>query len=91
MPVNLSIKNAPDDVVARLRQRAKRHRRSLQGELLSIVEAAARDEITASPASILTEARGLGLSTPGDAAMIVRADRKRRAPEQTALARPAIR
>lgn len=37
---NLSIKNAPDDVVARLREQAKRHHRSLQGELLSILEAA---------------------------------------------------
>lgn len=78
MPVNLSIKNAPDDVVMRLRRRAKRHRRSLEGELLSIVEAAARDEIAATPAAILAEVRALGLSTPGDAAMIIRADRDRR-------------
>jgi len=91
MPINLSIKNAPDDVVARLRQRARRHRRSLQGELLSIVEAAARDEITASPSSILTEVRGLELSTPGDAATIIRADREHRALERAALARPTIR
>ena len=38
MPVNLSIKNAPDDVVARLRERAAKHHRSLQGELLAIIE-----------------------------------------------------
>ena len=37
MPVNLSIKNVPDDVVERLRERAKRHHRSLQGELLELV------------------------------------------------------
>jgi plasmid stability protein len=37
---NLSIKNAPDDVVARLRAQAKRHHRSLQGELLNILEVA---------------------------------------------------
>ncbi len=42
MPVNLSIKNAPDDVVERLRVRAKRNHRSLQGELLAIVEDATR-------------------------------------------------
>jgi len=40
MSVNLSIKNAPDDVVERLRQRAERHHRSLQGELLAIIEEA---------------------------------------------------
>ena len=38
MPVNLSIKNAPDDVVSRLRERAARHHRSLQGELMAIIE-----------------------------------------------------
>ena len=32
MPVSLSIKNAPDEIVRRLRERASRHRRSLQGE-----------------------------------------------------------
>ena len=42
MPVNLSIKNAPDDVVERLRARAARNGRSLQGELLAIVEDAVR-------------------------------------------------
>ena len=44
MPVNLSIKNVPDAVVARLRQRAEENRRSLQGELLTIVERAADSE-----------------------------------------------
>ena len=42
MPVTLSIKNAPDDVVETLRQRARANHRSLQGELLAIIEAAAR-------------------------------------------------
>jgi antitoxin FitA len=41
MSVSLSIKNVPDEVVQRLRERATRHRRSLQGELLDIVEQAA--------------------------------------------------
>ena len=34
---NLSIKNVPEHVVAKLRQRAARHHRSLQGELLELV------------------------------------------------------
>jgi plasmid stability protein len=41
MPVNLSIKNAPDGLVRQLRESAGRHHRSLQGELLAIIEAAA--------------------------------------------------
>jgi plasmid stability protein len=42
MSVNLSIKNAPDEIARRLRERAERHHRSLQGELLAITEAANR-------------------------------------------------
>jgi plasmid stability protein len=42
MPVNLSVKNVPDELAERLRRRAAANRRSLQRELLSILEAAAR-------------------------------------------------
>jgi hypothetical protein len=41
MPVNLSVKNVPDDLAERLRRRAAGNRRSLQQELLSILDAAA--------------------------------------------------
>jgi plasmid stability protein len=43
MPVNLSIKNAPDDIVRRLRERAEQHHRSLQGELMAIIEQAVQE------------------------------------------------
>ena len=75
MPVNLSIKNAPDDVVQRLRERAERHHRSLQGELMAIIEAAVREARPAGAAEILAEVRRMGLHTPSEAAAIVRADR----------------
>lgn len=41
MKVNLSIKGVPEEVAQRLRDRAQRHHRSLQGELMAIIEAAA--------------------------------------------------
>lgn len=75
MSVNLSIKNAPEHVVERLRRRAERNRRSLQGELLAIIEAAADEERTAAPGDVLAEVRRLGLSTPSEAAAMIRADR----------------
>jgi antitoxin FitA len=75
MPVNLSIKNAPDEIVRRLRERAARHHRSLQGELLAIVEEAVQNDRPASPADILAEVRRLGVRTPAEAVAIVRADR----------------
>jgi antitoxin FitA len=77
MPINLSIKNAPDEVVQRLRQRAERHHRSLQCELLAIIEEAVADERELSPAELLAEVRRLGVRTPSDAAAIIRADRDR--------------
>ena len=75
MAVNLSIKNVPDGVVQRLRERAERHHRSLQGELLAIIEAAVREDRPATPGEILAEVRRLGVLTPREAAELVRADR----------------
>ena len=41
MPINLSIKNVPEAMAAKLRERAERNHRSLQGELMAILENAA--------------------------------------------------
>ena len=43
MSVNLSVKNVPSALAAKLRERAERNHRSLQGELMAILEAAASD------------------------------------------------
>ena len=75
MPVNLSIKNAPDEIVERLKQRAARHHRSLQGELMAIIEEAAGASRPLTPDEVLNKVRQLGLSTPGEAAAMVREDR----------------
>ena len=40
---NLSIKDVPDNLAEALRQRAARNHRSLQGELMAIIERAAQD------------------------------------------------
>jgi len=45
MTLNLSIKNVPEAVAERLRARAERNHRSLQGELLAIVEQAAQESV----------------------------------------------
>lgn len=41
---NLSVKNLPERVLARLRERAARNHRSLQGELLALVHQAVEGE-----------------------------------------------
>lgn len=43
MTVNLSIKGVPEALAERLRARAERNHRSLQGELMAIIERAAAD------------------------------------------------
>jgi plasmid stability protein len=75
MPVNLSIKNAPDEVVRRLRERAEQHHRSLQGELLAIIEAAVDTDRRMTPFDVLGQVRRMGISTSSQAEAIVRADR----------------
>jgi antitoxin FitA len=71
--INLSIKNAPDDLVERLRERAAKNHRSLQGDLLAIIEEVVRPPARLMPSDVLAEARRLGLETPGDAVAIIRA------------------
>lgn len=43
MPVNLSIKNVPDNLAESLRQRAQANHRSLQGELMAVLHATLTD------------------------------------------------
>ena len=78
MPQNLSIKNAPDDIVRRLKDRAKKHHRSLQGELLAIIEEVVRSPAPTTPRQVLAEVERLRLRTPSEAEQIVRADRDAR-------------
>jgi plasmid stability protein len=77
MPVSLSIKNAPDEMVKRLKQRAQRHHRSLQGEVMAILEEAVGTSRPLTPDEVLAEVRRLRLTTPRSAAAMVRADRDR--------------
>ncbi len=70
MPVNLSIKKVPDDIAERLRERAARNRRSLQRELLVLLEEATTPRISAGEA--LERVRALGLKTRGDSVRLIR-------------------
>ena len=78
MPVNLSIKNVPDQIAQGLRERAVRNRRSLQKELLVIVEEAVRQDAPATVESLLAAGRARGLTATDESTSIVRAIRDRR-------------
>jgi plasmid stability protein len=78
MPVNLSIKNAPDDLVTLLKARAQRNRRSMQQEMLAILDDAVREPERLTPGEVLARARALGLNKGPTSVSIVRSDRDRR-------------
>ncbi len=70
MPVNLSVKNVPEEIAQRLRERAERNRRSLQRELMVILEEAASPKLSARDA--MERVRALGLKTSGDSVRSIR-------------------
>ncbi len=78
MPVNLSIKNVPDNLAEQLRRRAAGHRRSLQGELLAILEESVAAKPLLTPAEVLARVRASGLRAPEEATRFVREDRDAR-------------
>jgi antitoxin FitA len=78
MPKTLSIKNVPDHLYEKLRRNAGMHHRSLQGELMAILEAGLVDNETLSPTGLLAKVRESGFRTPSQSAKWVRQDRNAR-------------
>ena len=77
MTIDLSIKKVPEQVVERLRDRARRHHRSLQGELLVVLEE------SLSPRRLTVDeayerVRAAGLRTGDEAVRMIREDRDAR-------------
>jgi plasmid stability protein len=80
VPVNLSIKNAPDDLVELVKEHAEKNHRSLRGEVLAILEEAVRRPRPARMTAheILEQGRKLGLRTASKSVEIVRKMRDER-------------
>ena len=78
MPVNLSVKNVPDALAERLRRRAEQAHRSLQGELMVILEEAVFGNDPLTPVEALEEIQRLGLKTGDTATRMIRMDRDAR-------------
>jgi hypothetical protein len=76
MGINLSIKNVPAEKVELLKRRAKVNHRSLQGELLALI-----DKATAAPTLTIqqfaAQVRASGLKTGDDSVRMIREDRDR--------------
>jgi len=64
MPANLSIENVPDHIVDRVQQCATLHGRSLQEEVLAIIETAVLDECRDMAAAGFAEEHQAGYEVP---------------------------
>jgi len=80
MGVNISIKNVPEEKVEILKRRAKNNHRSLQGELMAII-----DQAVAEPpkkpitiGEIGAYVRSFGVTTKDEAVRMIREDRDSR-------------
>lgn len=75
---SVTIRNIPLSVLARIKTRAAQSHRSMQGELLAILEAAA---VSPTPrrtaAELLARLRATGLRTPAESLDMIAADRAR--------------
>ena len=78
MPVNLSIKSVPDALVEKLRQRAASNHRSLQGELLTILEENLERPRPLSMDESIRSLRKISVTTASESTRVIREDRDRR-------------
>ena len=74
---SLSLKNVPEPIVERLRRRAAANHRSLQGELMAVVTAAAEAAEPGKPTirEILEQSRRSGFRSASTSVQYVREDR----------------
>ena len=75
MAVTLSIKNVPDELAERLRRRAELMHRSMQGELMAILETALDERRPLRPSDLVDRLKQLDLRTAAESADDVRRDR----------------
>ena len=74
MPVTLSINNVPELIVQNIALRADQNHRTLQNELLTILEEAIKVK-PFTPNQILAKVQQLGLETPAESVEMIRGDR----------------
>jgi plasmid stability protein len=77
MAVSLSIKAVPDDLARALRRRAARNHRSIQGELMHILESAVRPRPFRAE-EFVCRLQAIGVESSAESTAIIRKDRDRR-------------
>jgi len=74
MSITLSIENVPELIAQNISQRASRHHRTLQSELMAILEEAVKNR-SQTPSQILTQIQQMGLETQAESVDMIRRDR----------------
>ena len=78
MDVSLSIKDVPGRLAVALRRRAAKNHRSIQGELMHILEAALEEPRPFPMAEFLKSLKATGLTSPAESTAMIREDRDSR-------------
>ena len=74
--VSLSIKSVPNQLAKALRARAEHNHRSIQGELMHILETAVQPRVFDAVA-LRRKLDAIGLKTPSESVAMIREDRER--------------
>ena len=76
---SLTLKNIPQEKLKKLKLKAQEHHRSLQGEMMSLIDDALKVSRTVlSPAEAYARAKALGLGGPNKSVRMIREDRDAR-------------
>ena len=75
MAVDISLRDVPEALAERLRHLADAHNRTLEAEVVEILQASVKAKRLLSFTDFAAEARAEGRSTPAEAAAMMREDR----------------
>jgi plasmid stability protein len=76
---SLTLKNIPEQKLAMLKRRAKEHHRSLQGEMMNLIDEALKaPKATLTMEEVYEKVKALGIKSPGDSTRIIREARDNR-------------
>ena len=78
MAINLSIKSVPEELVEEIRKNAKKNHRSMQGELMTLLEENFRKSRPLSSDKVILNLHQMDIKTASDSTLIIRNDRNKR-------------
>jgi len=78
MGVDMLIRDVPESLAGELRRRAAAHHRSLEDEVIGILERDLAEKPRLTPAQFVAKIRAMGIRTPSESVAWIREDRDAR-------------